>query len=300
MKMILFGRHGQVAWALQRALRPLGDLTVFGSDEADFNRPEQLAPLLRATRPDVVVNAAAYTAVDRAESEPERAASINAVAPGVLAAEVAALDAWLVHYSTDYVFEGSGNLPQDEQTSTGPLSVYGRTKLAGEQRIQASGCRHLIFRTSWVYSARGESFPRKLMRRAMEQATLDVVDDQIGAPTGADLIADITAHALLAAQARPALSGLYHLAAAGETSWCGFARFIVDWAHANGYPVRATQVSPVSTSAWPTPARRPLNSRLDTQKLRDAFGLSLPCWQDGAARMLSEALLADGTRLLSP
>jgi len=208
----------------------------------------------------------------------------------VLATEAAALGAWLVHYSTDYVFHGSGAAPRNEDAATGPLSVYGQTKLDGENQIRASGCQHLIFRTSWVYATRGGNFARTMLKLAAEREALSVIDDQIGAPTGADLLADITAHAIRAAQRQPQLAGTYHAVAAGETSWHGYACFVIEWARAHGLPVRvaADQVKAVPTSAYPTAARRPLNSRLDTRKLRSAFGLTLPHWHAGVQRMLHE------------
>jgi dTDP-4-dehydrorhamnose reductase len=295
MKVLLFGKDGQVGWELQRSLATLGELTALDFDStshhADFTRPALLADTVRSLRPDVIVNAAAHTAVDRAESEPELAATINAEAPRVLAAEAAALRAWLVHYSTDYVFDGSGFAPRDETAPTGPLSVYGRTKLDGEQHIRASGCTHLILRTSWVYAARGGNFARTMIKLAGERDTLNVIDDQFGAPTGADLLADITAYAVRACQADPARGGTYHAVAAGETNWYGYARFVIEWARAQGLPVgvAADSIHAVPTSAYPTPARRPLNSRLDTTRLRRTFGLTLPNWRDGVTRMLHEA-----------
>lgn len=295
MKILLFGKGGQVGWELRRSLTPLGELTALDFDSrdfhADFSRPAALADTVRALRPDVIVNAAAHTAVDRAESEPELAAAINAQAPRVLAEAATALGAWLVHYSTDYVFDGSGDAPRTEDAATAPLSVYGRTKLDGEQHIRASGCRHLILRTSWVYAARGGNFARTMLRLAAEREALSVIADQIGAPTGADLLADITAHALRGVQRAPQLAGTYHAVAAGQTSWHGYACFVIDWARAHGLPVKAAAgaIAAVPTSAYPTPARRPLNSRLDTAKLRSAFGLTLPHWQTGVERMLTEA-----------
>jgi dTDP-4-dehydrorhamnose reductase len=295
MKILLFGKGGQVGWELQRSLCTLGELTALDFDSteahADFTQPARLADTVRALAPDVIVNAAAHTAVDKAESEPELAATINAEAPRVLAEAAAASGAWLVHYSTDYVFDGSGSAPRFEDAPAAPLSVYGRTKLDGETAIRASGCRHLILRTSWVYAARGGNFARTMLKLAAERDALSVIDDQFGAPTGADLLADVTAHAIRAARANPALAGTYHTVAAGETNWHGYARFVIEWARARGLPVRvaADAVRAVPTSAYPTPARRPLNSRLDTRKLRQAFGLSLPHWQVGVQRMLSEA-----------
>ncbi len=294
MKILLFGKGGQVGWELQRSLAPLGELTALDFDSsdfhADFTRPAALADTVRALRPDVIVNAAAHTAVDQAEAEPDIAAYLNTEAPRVIASEAAALGAWLVHYSTDYVFDGSGSTPRDETAATGPLNAYGRTKLDGENAIRASGCRHLILRTSWVYAARGGNFARTMIKLAAERETLQVIDDQIGAPTGADLLADITAHAIRAVQRGPQLAGTYHAVAAGETSWFGYARFVIEWARANGLPVKvaAEAIQPVPSSAYPSAARRPLNSRLATAKLQRAFGLTLPHWQSGVERMLME------------
>ena len=295
MKILLFGKGGQVGWELQRSLAPLGALITLDFDStdfhADFSQPAALTDTVRAVRPDVIVNAAAHTSVDKAETEPDLATALNAEAPRVLAGEAAALGSWLVHYSTDYVFDGSGNTPRDEAAATGPLSVYGRTKLDGENHIRASGCRHLILRTSWVYAARGGNFARTMLKLAAERDALSVIDDQIGAPTGADLVADITAHAIRATQREPQLGGTYHAVAAGETSWHGYACFVIDWARAHGLPVKVPvgAVSAVPTNAQPTPARRPLNSRLATEKLRRSFGLTLPHWQSGVERMLAEA-----------
>lgn len=296
MKILLFGCNGQVGWELQRALAPLGELTALDFDSsalsADFSRPESLVETVRAVAPEVIVNAAAHTAVDKAESEPELARTINADAPGALAREAAACGALLVHYSTDYVFDGSGTSPRDESASPGPLNVYGRTKLRGEELVRASGCRHLIFRTSWVYAARGGNFARTMLRLASEREELNVVDDQVGAPTGADLLADITAHAIRSALGRPELVGTYHAVASGETSWYDYARYVIEWARAQALPVKVAPgaVRAVPTSAFPTPARRPLNSRLSTEKLRSAFDLAVPHWHTGIQRMLMEAL----------
>jgi dTDP-4-dehydrorhamnose reductase len=295
MKLLLLGCTGQVGWELQRALQPLGQVTALGpgtQPRADFTQFAELSALVRQLRPDVIVNAAAHTAVDKAETEPELAHSLNAEAPGVLAREAAALDALLVHYSTDYVFDGSGDQARTEQDATGPLSVYGRTKLEGEQLIRASGCLHLILRTSWVYAARGGNFAKTMLRLAAEREHLSVVDDQIGAPTGADLLADITAHAIRAARSQPSLAGTYHAVAGGSTSWHGYARYVIEWARAQGRAIKVPPqaIVPVPTSAFPTPARRPLNSRLATDKLQQAFGVSLPPWQFGVDRMLQEIL----------
>jgi dTDP-4-dehydrorhamnose reductase len=297
MKILLFGRNGQVGWELQRSLAPLGDVVALGSQGegglcGDFTDPEGIARTVREVRPDAIVNAAAYTAVDKAESEADLAAQVNALTPGVIAQVANELRAWLVHYSTDYVFDGSGTRPWRESDPTGPLSVYGRTKLAGEQRIAAANPRHLILRTSWVYGARGGNFAKTMLRLARERDRLTVIDDQFGAPTGADLLADVTAHALRALAAGAGRPGIHHVAAAGETTWSGYARFVVGKAQQAGQTFKAgpEQIEPVPTSAFPTPARRPHNSRLDTSSFRTAFGLALPPWQDGVARMLQEIL----------
>lgn len=297
MKILLFGKNGQVGWELQRSLAPLGELVALGSSGnqglcGDFADPQGLVRTVLEVRPDAIVNAAAYTAVDKAESETERARTINAVAPGALAEAAQEIGAALVHYSTDYVFDGSGSLPWQENDPTGPLSTYGRTKLEGEQRIAQVLARHLILRTSWVYAARGGNFAKTMLRLAKERPELTVINDQFGAPTGAELLADATAHALRALQADPAKAGIYHVAAAGETTWHGYATFVVEQAARAGVELKAAaeQIKPVPTSAFPTPARRPHNSRLDTARFRTAFGLSLPPWQQGVARMLTEIL----------
>lgn len=292
MKILLLGKNGQVGWELQRSLAPLGDLVALDRQEADLVHPDQLRETVRRLRPVVIVNAAAYTAVDRAESEPALAHAVNALAPGVMAEAAHEAGALLVHFSTDYVFDGSGEAPRAETAPTGPLSVYGQTKLEGEQGIRAASERHLILRTSWVHAARGGNFARTMLRLAQERDELKVIDDQIGAPTGADLIADVTAHAIGHALRDPACLGTYHLAAAGETSWHGYARFVLDAARElqPGLVVRAREVLPIASSAYPTAARRPLNSRLDTTRLRQTFGLTLPRWEMGVRRMLAEIL----------
>ena len=294
MRILLLGKGGQVGWELQRSLAPLGEVVAVDFDSTDlcgdFTNLEGLAATVRSVRPDVIVNAAAHTAVDKAESEPELARTINALAPAVLAREAAALGAWLIHYSTDYVFDGSGEVPRSESDLTGPLSVYGATKLEGEQLIAASGAKHLIFRTSWVYAARGGNFAKTMLKLARERARLTVIADQIGAPTGADLLADVTAHAIRAVQSRPELGGLYHLVAGGETHWHGYASFVIDFARRAGEELAVTEIAPVPTANFPTPAQRPHNSRLSTAKLQQAFGLRLPDWKSGVERMLTEVL----------
>jgi dTDP-4-dehydrorhamnose reductase len=296
MKLLLLGKGGQVGWELQRSLAPLGQLVALDFDStdyhADFSHPEQLAETVLKVRPDVVVNAAAHTAVDKAESEPDFARKLNAVSPGVVAQAAEQIGALMVHYSTDYVFDGSGSTPRREGDATGPLSVYGRTKLEGEQLVAQHCARHLIFRTSWVYAARGGNFAKTMLRLAKERDRLTVIDDQFGAPTGAELLADVTAHAIRATLADPAKAGLYHLVAGGETSWHGYARFVLEQALQAGVDLKASPdtVDAVPTSAFPTPAARPHNSRLDTGKLQATFGLALPDWQAGVARMLRETL----------
>ncbi len=296
MNILLLGKGGQVGWELQRSLAVLGDVTAldFDSQEhcGDFSNPAGVADTVRALRPDVIVNAAAHTAVDKAESEPDLARLLNATTPGVLAEEAARLGAWLVHYSTDYVFDGSGTRPWLETDTPAPLSCYGRTKLEGEQLIQQSGARHLILRTSWVYAARGGNFAKTMLRLAQERDRLTVIDDQWGAPTGADLLADVTAHAIRHLAQHPQDGGLYHCVAAGETNWNLYAKEVLTLA-AQTQPaikLKATEVAPVPTSAFPTPAVRPHNSRLDTRRLQATFGLRLPHWRDGVARMLTEIL----------
>jgi dTDP-4-dehydrorhamnose reductase len=296
LNILLLGKSGQVGRELQRSLAPLGHVTALDFDSTthcgDFAQPAGIADTVRALQPDVIVNAAAHTAVDKAESEPEFARLLNATTPGVLAEEAARLGALLVHYSTDYVFDGSGSQPWLETDTPAPLSVYGRTKWEGEQLIAEHGAKHLIFRTSWVYAARGGNFAKTMLRLAQERERLTVIDDQWGAPTGADLLADVTAHAIRQTLREPQHAGLYHLAAAGETSWHSYARFVLDTARAlkPDLALKAREVAPVPTSAFPTPAQRPLNSRLNTTHLRQTFGLTLPDWQHGVRRMLAEVL----------
>ncbi len=296
MNILLFGKGGQVGWELQRSLSVLGNVTALDHDSTDhcgdFANPAGVAETVRALRPDVIVNAAAHTAVDKAESEADFARTLNATTPGAIAQEAAKLGAWLVHYSTDYVFDGSGNRPWVETDTPAPLSVYGRTKLEGEQRIAQSGAKHLILRTSWVYAARGGNFAKTMLRLAQERERLTVIDDQWGAPTGADLLADVTAHAIRHLQQHPEHAGLYHCVAAGETTWNSYAKYVLSRASIENSAIKiiANEVAPVPTSAFPTPAARPHNSRLNTAKLQTTFGLQMPHWQAGVARMLAEIL----------
>ena len=302
MRILLLGCGGQVGWELRRSLAPLGEVVALDFNtpgpaeapdlKADFTDPAQVAEIVRRVRPDVIVNSAAHTAVDKAEGEPEVARLINAMTPGLVAQAAAEIGALLVHYSTDYVFDGSGSEAREESAVTAPLNVYGQTKLEGEQLVQASGCRHLIFRTSWVYAARGGNFAKTMLKLAAERDALKVIADQHGAPTGADLLADVTAHAIrsVSQPGGDARLGLYHLVASGETTWHAYACHVIGWARSQGLPVKvaAEAIEAVPTTAYPTPAKRPHNSRLATRRLQEAFGLSLPHWQRGVDRMLTE------------
>lgn len=290
--ILLLGKDGQVGWQLQRSLAPLGSVTAVGRDECDLADPDRLRELVRALRPRIIVNAAAYTAVDRAESEPELALRINAQAPGVLAEEAKALGSLLVHYSTDYVFDGRKATPYVEADATHPLSAYGRSKLAGEQAIAAAGCRALIFRTSWVFGARGNNFVKTILRLARDGRALRIVDDQVGSPTPAAMISSVTGLVLAALRRGDALADgahLYHLAAANPVSWCGFARAIVeDAAHTPGFSglPAPESIAAIGTADYPLPAPRPVNSRLDCSRLEADFGLEMPDWRPYLNRML--------------
>lgn len=298
MKILLLGKNGQVGWELQRSLQPLGEVIALDRHSeahcGDLLQSERLAETVRAIRPQAIVNAAAYTAVDKAESDAQQARTINTDAVGVLAREAAAIGAWLVHFSTDYVFDGSGTAPWREEDATAPLSVYGQTKLDGERQIAESGARHLVLRTSWVYAARGGNFAKTMLRLAQERERLAVIDDQWGAPTGAELLADVTALALqqVMGGSMDEASGIYHLVAQGETTWNRYARYVLEQARQiqPTLPIVAKEVQAVATEAFPTPAKRPHNSRLDTHKLQQRFGLQLPHWQTGVRRMLQEIL----------
>ncbi|ELY2589587.1 dTDP-4-dehydrorhamnose reductase [Cronobacter sakazakii] len=292
MNILLFGKNGQVGWELQRALAPLGNLISldFNSEDycGDFSNPEGVAETVRRIKPDVIVNAAAHTAVDKAESEREFAQLLNATSVEAIAREAAKINAWLIHYSTDYVFPGSGETPWCESDATAPLNVYGETKLAGEQAVQRFCPNHLIFRTSWVYAGKGNNFAKTMLRLAKERESLSVINDQYGAPTGAELLADCTAHAIRVALTKPDVAGLYHLVASGVTTWYDFAALVFDQARKAGITLKLTDLHPVPTSAYPTPARRPQNSRLNTMKFQQQFGLVLPQWDMGVKRMLEE------------
>ena len=329
MKILLFGCTGQLGWELQRSLAPLGEViapsrvganmdphavqastgpsaaTATASPRllqaganpaalsADFARPDALADLVGQVAPDVIVNAAAYTNVDGAESEPELADTVNSAAPGALSHAAAACGALIVHYSTDYVFDGNGRKPLTEKDPTGPLSAYGRSKLKGERAVTRHCPRHLIFRTGWIYGLQGDNFAKAILRQAARSDQLKVVDDQYGAPTGAELLADVTAHAVLQTLADPVKAGLYHLAAEGETTRNAYARFLITEALAAGHELTATaeRVERIATSAQPSSARRPRYTRLDCSKLSATFGLRMPPWERGVARFVQELRL---------
>lgn len=295
MKILLTGKDGQVGFELQRALAPLGEVFAVDQGECDLVRADAVRALLLRVRPDVVVNPAAYTAVDKAESDAERAFAVNGTAPAVMGEVAAELGALMIHFSTDYVFAGDKARPYLETDATDPQSVYGRSKLAGEQALQASGAAHVILRTSWVVGAHGGNFAKTMLRLAAERDSLSVVADQWGAPTSAALLADVTAHLVWQWQREGRASfpvGLYHCVAGGETNWCDYARFVIDAAIAAGMRMKVSgaEVKAIATVDYPTPARRPANSRLDTQKLRDTFGLTLPDWQVGVQHILQQIL----------
>jgi dTDP-4-dehydrorhamnose reductase len=296
MKILLLGKNGQVGWELQRSLAPLSELIALDRHShgycGDLLNPAGMAQTVLSVKPDVIVNAAAYTAVDKAESDRATAYTINAESPTAIAQAAHKIGAALVHYSTDYVFDGSGSTPWMESDTPAPLSIYGASKLAGEQGIAASGARHLIFRTSWVYGARGGNFAKTMLRLAQERESLSVINDQIGAPTGADLLADITAQTIPHLLAQPELGGLYHLAAAGETSWHGYAQHVFAVARQQGTVLKLQDdlLKAIPTSEYPTAAQRPLNSRLNCSKLKSNFALHLPHWTVGVDHMLAEIL----------
>lgn len=302
MKILLLGRNGQLGWQLQRSLAPLGEVIALASQAqdnpnqwcGDLANPDGLRHTLREIAPDLVVNAAAYTAVDRAQTETEKAYAVNALGPAVLAEETLRLGAWLMHFSTDYVFDGSGTRPWRESDTCAPLSVYGASKRQGELEV-ARNPKHLILRTSWVYAARGSNFAKTMLRLGAEREELRVIDDQIGAPTGAELLADVSALILRQATAQPALAGLYHCAASGQTSWHGYAQFVLQEARALGMPVKVAQerLVPIESADYPVAATRPLNSRLDCTRLVDAFYIHLPFWQLGVRRALREIAIAN-------
>ncbi|THD49401.1 dTDP-4-dehydrorhamnose reductase [Enterobacteriaceae bacterium ML5] len=298
MNILLFGKTGQVGWELQRALAPLGKVIALDVHTqeycGDFSNPEGVAETVRRIKPDVIVNAAAHTAVDKAESERDFAQLLNATSIEAIAKEAAAIGAWLVHYSTDYVFPGDGVTPWSEDDATGPLNTYGETKLAGEVAVQKYCPKHLIFRTSWVYAGKGNNFAKTMLRLAKDREELSIINDQFGAPTGAELLADCTAHAIRTALSKPEVAGLYHLVASGSTTWFDYANLVFAEAQINDFKLALKKTLPVATSAYPTPARRPNNSRLDNRKFQDTFNLTLPSWDIGVKRMLAELFTPSG------
>jgi dTDP-4-dehydrorhamnose reductase len=295
MKILLTGKNGQLGFELQRALAPLGEVVAVGTQDCNLADADALRALVRRVAPDVIVNPAAYTAVDKAESDEATARAVNAAAPAILGEEGAKLGALVIHYSTDYVFDGTKQGAYRESDAPAPQSVYGRTKLEGEQGLAAANPRHLILRTSWVVGAHGGNFAKTMLRLAGEREKLTVVADQFGAPTPAALLADVSAH-LVREHARARGVGFpygtYHVAAGGETSWHGYAQFVIGEALAAGKTLKATvdAIAPLATEQYPTPARRPLNSRLDTTRFRTTFGLCLPPWQEGVAHVLRQIL----------
>ena len=295
MNILLTGKNGQVGFELQRALAPLGQVHAVDSGDCDLADAQALRALIRRLRPDLIVNPAAYTAVDRAEHDNTLAHAVNAVAPGVMGEEAAALGASVIHYSTDYVFDGQKASPYNEQDPSHPLGAYGRSKRDGEQGLMQSTPYHLVLRTSWVVGAHGLNFAKTMLRLATERTELKVVNDQIGAPTSAALIADLTAHLVRRLQTTGPEAfpfGLYHMTASGETSWFDYARFVIGRAQEAGMPLKLTaeDIHAIPTAAYPTASARPMNSRLDTTRFRDTFGLQLPHWQQGLDHILQQIL----------
>lgn len=294
-RILLTGKNGQVGFELQRALAPLGEVIAVGTADCDLSDANAIRALMQRVQPQLVVNPAAYTAVDKAESDADKARAVNAMAPGVLGEEASRLGASVIHYSTDYVYDGSKDGLYTESDPVSPQSVYGQTKLDGERALQAATPRHAILRTSWVVGAHGGNFAKTMLRLAGDRDELKVVADQFGAPTSASLIADVTAHIarqMLRDGADGFPFGVYHLAAAGETSWHAYAQYVIGEAIGMGKALKATpeRVLPIPASSYPTPARRPQNSRLDTHKLRQTFGLHLPHWQEGVKHILQQIL----------
>lgn len=295
VKILLTGKNGQVGFELQRALAPLGEIVAIDMAECDLCDVAAIRALVHGVAPQVIVNPAAYTAVDKAEADQATAHAVNAVAPGVFGEEARKLGALVVHYSTDYVFDGMKQGVYTEDDVPNPQSVYGKTKLAGENALRDSGADHLIFRTSWVFGAHGGNFAKTMLRLAAERESLNVVADQYGAPTSAALLADVTAQALgiYLRQGRTDFPfGLYHLVAGGVTTWHAYAQAVVAAAIAAGKPVKIQPeaITPIPTSAYPLPAPRPANSRLDTSRLQKAFGLRLPPWEEGLQHVLQQIL----------
>jgi dTDP-4-dehydrorhamnose reductase len=294
-KILLTGKNGQVGWELQRTLAPLGDIVAVGRQEMDLADPDSIRRVIRRIRPSLIINAAAYTAVDRAESESDLAVAVNGVAPGIMAEEAKRLNAAIIHYSTDYVFDGTGKRPYTENDAPNPLNVYGRTKLAGEQAIQAAEVPHLILRTSWVYGARGKNFLLTVLNLSKERDELKIVNDQYGVPTWSRMLAEVTSQILaqsfspLCRQTVPIqdVSGIYHAVSAGSTSWHGFAAKILESAAGRALPA-APKLVPIPTSGYPLPATRPRNSCLSNEKLMRTYGLTIPSWEESLALCLRD------------
>lgn len=295
MNILLLGKNGQLGWELQRSLSVLGKVTALDRNNqqglcGDLSNLEQLSNTIELVKPNVIINAAAYTSVDKAESESELATLINEKATKLLAEKAKQFGALLVHYSTDYVFNGTGNKPWCESDNTAPLNNYGVSKLAGEQAIIHSGCSHLILRTSWVYAARGNNFAKTMLKLAQQRERLNIISDQIGAPTSAELLADVTAQIVPKVLGDHTKEGLYHLAASGHTSWYNYAKRVFEIAKNNGVNLVLKEVNAIATSEYPTAAERPLNSRLDSNKLQSTFDIYLPSWEVGVERMLNEVI----------
>ena len=294
MKLLLTGKNGQVGFELQRALAPLGEIVAVDQADCDLSSPDAIRQLVRETRPDVIVNPAAYTAVDKAETDRDPAFAVNAVAPGIFGEEAAKLGAFVVHYSTDYVFDGAKQGAYHEDEATNPQSVYGESKRDGEVALQVANPRHLILRTSWVVGAHGGNFAKTMLKLAADRDALSVVADQWGAPTSAALLADLTAHLIRQQRGNQDAFpyGTYHCVAGGETHWCDYARYVIGAAIKVGRPinVQPEAIKPIATTDYPTPAKRPANSRLDTRKFRGTFGLELPPWQAGLDHILQQIL----------
>lgn len=293
MKILLFGKNGQVGWELNRSLQPLGEVIALDREDADFSEPESLRKIIQDVSPDIICNAVAYTAVDKAEEDEELALKINCVAPGVLAEEALKLNALLVHYSTDYVFDGTKSTPYVETDSPNPINAYGRTKLAGEIAVQSSGCDYLILRTSWVYASRAHNFMLTMLKLAQEREELSIVSDQIGSPTSARLIADTTMlcvqQAIKEKLEDAFVSDLYHLTASGYTSWHGFTKEIVEVANKRlTLKLKIKNIKAIPTADYPTPAKRPLNSQLSLNKLEKKFEVEIPAWKLGCILCMEE------------
>ena len=295
MKILLLGKNGQVGWELQRSLAPLGELIALdrlGLNGwcGDLSQPEKIYQTILEISPDVVVNASAYTAVDLAESDQDNANLINHISVAKIAEACVKVDALFIHYSTDYVFNGEGSKSFEETDLLQPLNIYGKTKALGEQAIEKSSCNYLIFRTSWVFAEKGKNFLKTMLNLAQQREELSIIDDQIGAPTSAELIADVTAHALIHVLNDQSKSGIYHLVASGETSWFEYAKYVFEQAENTGLNLAVKKVNPIPTTAYPTPAKRPHNSRLDNQKIQQTFHLVMPEWKVHVKRTVTELL----------